>query len=122
MRWVLPVLLCLSGCVKRAPDGTVLRRIPHCETQGRSVRARPLDEAVQSCTRLLAIEGSDASRSLLGLTTDKAGRVSDVCIVGSTHDADSRFLNCVADQLLAASVALPPDQTTPLVWTLNLSY
>lgn len=119
-RHLLILILVAASCVKRAPDGTVLRRIPRCDTQGRSVRARPLDEAVQSCLRLLSIDPADSSRTLLGLSTDEHGKVSTVCLVGSTHDSDSRFLNCVADQVLTVT-AMPPSQQN-LVWTLNVSY
>lgn len=123
MRLTLPCLLVLSvlGCVKRAPDGTVLRRLPKCDQQGRGVRARPLDEAVQPCMRFLSQEPVDSSRSLLGLTTDASGKITRVCVAGSTHEADSRFLNCVADQLEQAPNVLPPNEAC-LVWTLNVSY
>jgi hypothetical protein len=117
---LLVVSIAWAGCVKRAPDGTVLRRIPRCESQGRSVRAKPLEEAVQSCMRLLSFDPVDSSRTLMGLSTDENGKISTVCLVGSTHDADSRYLNCVADQLMTVS-AMPPSQQN-LVWTLNVSY
>lgn len=121
MRITLLCLLVLSACVKRAPDGTVLRRLPKCEKQGRGVRARPLDEAVQSCMRLLTSEPVDSSRSLLGLTTNENGKITRVCVAGSTHESDSRFLNCVADQLEQAPNVLPPNEAC-LVWTLNVGY
>lgn len=117
---LLVVAIAWAGCVKRAPDGTVLRRIPKCESQGRAVRAKPLEEAVQSCMRLLSLDPVDSSRTLLGLSTDENGKVSTVCVVGSTHDDDSRFLNCVADQLLTVT-AMPANQQH-LVWTLNVSF
>ncbi|MFT3707805.1 MAG: hypothetical protein QM817_09105 [Archangium sp.] len=115
------LLVVVSGCVKRLPDGTVLRSLPKCEKQGRSVRAKPLDEAVQPCMRLLTLEPVDSSRSLIGLSTDEKGKIARVCLAGSTHDSDSRFLNCVADQLEAAAPILPPNQEC-LVWTLNVGY
>lgn len=115
------LLLLIAGCVKRAPDGTVLRALPSCETNGKSVRARPLEDAVTPCLRLLAQEPADSSRSLLGLSTNEQGRVTRVCLVGSSQDSDSRFLNCVADQLERAAPALPANQRE-LVWTLNVSY
>lgn len=115
------LVLLLAACVKRAPDGSVLRALPSCETNGRSVRARPLEDVVTPCLRLLGLEPSDSSRSLLGLTTDGQGRITRVCVAGSTHDRDSRFLNCVADQLERAAPVLPPN-AHELVWTLNVSY
>ncbi len=114
-------LLIVAACVKRAPDGTVLRALPACETNGRSVQSRPLEDAVQPCMRLLSVEPADTSRSILGLSTDDQARITAVCLLGSTHDADSRFLNCVADQLERAAPALPPN-ARELVWTLNASY
>jgi hypothetical protein len=71
--------------------------------------------------RLLAKEQSDSSRSILGLTTDEQGRITTVCLQGSSQEADSAYLNCVADQLERASPVLPPNQRE-LVWTLNVSY
>ena len=122
MRLALLVVCTLSlSCVKRAPDGTVLRRVPSCGAQGKSVRAKPLDEAVHPCMRLLSIEPVDSSRTLLGLSTDADGRIAQICLVGSTHEADSRFLNCLVDQLERTSPVLPPNQKT-LVWTVNVSY
>ncbi|MFZ5444069.1 MAG: hypothetical protein ACOZQL_28965 [Myxococcota bacterium] len=115
------LVLALAACVKRAPDGTVLRNLPLCETNGRTVRARPLEDAVTPCLRLLGLEPTDSSRSLLGLTTDGNGRITRVCVAGSTHERDSRFLNCVADQLERASPVLPAN-AHELVWTLNVSY
>ena len=71
--------LFLGACVKRAPDGSVLRALPHCDHQGAAVRARPLEDAVSSCMRLLTQEPVDSSRTLLGLTTDDQGRITEVC-------------------------------------------
>lgn len=121
MRWRVVAVLILSSCVKRAPDGSVLKALPKCEREGQVVRARPLEDAVQSCLRLLSAEPVDSSRSILGLSTDEQGRITTVCLLGSSHDADSRYLNCVADQLEHASPVLPPNQRE-LVWTLNVAY
>jgi hypothetical protein len=121
MRRAVFLVLILVGCVKRAPDGSVLKALPACETNGKSVRARPLEDAVQPCMRLLSAEPTDSSRSILGLSTDEQGRITTVCLLGSSHDADSRYLNCVADQLEKASPVLPPN-ARELVWTLNVSY
>ncbi len=121
MRRALLAALFLVSCARRAPDGAVLRALPRCEANGPSVEARPLEDSVQPCMRLLAIEPVDSSRSMLGLSTDDAGRITRVCLVVSTQEADSRFLNCVADQLERATPALPPNQVER-VWTLNASY
>jgi hypothetical protein len=113
VRVTLALLLVLcSACVKG---------IPKCETQGRGVRARPLEEAVQPCMRLLTSEPVDSSRSLIGLTTDPNGKISRVCLAGSTHESDSKFLKCVVEQLEQAPAVLPPNQQC-LIWTLNVGY
>lgn len=115
------LVMVLSGCARRMPDGSVIQPLPRCEHPSRGVVSHVLEDAANTCRRWLDGESGDVSRSFLGVDTGPTGRVTRVCVNVSSEASDSRFLTCVVDEVKASYPDLPPNRIEA-EWQLTLSY
>lgn len=125
-RWVVAAgALVFAGCVSsRVVPGQPMSRLPPglawCDA-GASPVDRPEaggsghfpGSAFRGCRAVLFDEDPNAgleswrAKMVFGLTTDDAGRVTDVCLWSAELGDPVRFVSCIADVLRTYPAAMP---------------
>ena len=131
MRWACLSLLLFAGCAHVGADGKPISSMKWCARgpvkvertsvggAGHEVDSLGLAPAVRPCMPVLAADGAgDLEQMLFEITTNEFGSLTDVCLLGTTHPADSGFFECLDRELRRTRQRLPPSAKGE-IWRLS---